>query len=61
VQTGRGSVKVRNLQRNSAVAVAVFDGEEAVIARGSDSLGIPLFDPRVRCVVEVTPRRLIFW
>ena len=29
--------------------------------QGRDSLGIPLFDTKVRCIVEVTPRRLIFW
>ena len=28
---------------------------------GRDSLGIPLFDNKIRCVVEVTPRRTLFW
>jgi nitroimidazol reductase NimA-like FMN-containing flavoprotein (pyridoxamine 5'-phosphate oxidase superfamily) len=28
---------------------------------GRDSLGIPLFDSKVRCVVEVTPKRLMYW
>ncbi len=26
-----------------------------------DSLGIPLFDRRTRCIVEVAPKRTIFW
>jgi len=29
--------------------------------RGRDSLGIPLFDDKVRCVVKVTPKRILFW
>lgn len=91
VQTSRDSVKVRNLERNSNVAVAVYRGEEAVIIRGTgrlvggdqefvkrtqdhirkynlkldergrDSLGIPLFDRKIRCVIEVTPKRTLFW
>lgn len=91
VQTGRKSVKVRNLFRNDKVAVAVYRGEEAVIIRGKgrviknheefskrtqhhiakyhlkldrngkDSLGIPLFDESIRCVVEVTSEHTIFW
>jgi len=28
---------------------------------GRDSLGIPLFDDKIRCVVEVTPKRILFW
>jgi len=28
---------------------------------GRDSLGIPLFDGKVRCVIEVTPKRILFW
>lgn len=28
---------------------------------GRDSLGIPLFNRRIRCVVEVTPKRILFW
>jgi len=28
---------------------------------GRDSLGIPLFDEKVRCIVEVSPKRIIFW
>ena len=28
---------------------------------GRDSLGIPLFNEKVRCVIEVTPKRLLFW
>jgi nitroimidazol reductase NimA-like FMN-containing flavoprotein (pyridoxamine 5'-phosphate oxidase superfamily) len=91
VQTDRKSVKVRNLQKNNKVAVAVYRGEEAVILRGKariiedheeftkrtqdhiakyrlkldkngkDSMGIPLFDKTIRCVVEVTSKRIIFW
>jgi len=34
VQTDRKSVKVRNILRNSNVAVTVYCGEEAVIIRG---------------------------
>jgi nitroimidazol reductase NimA-like FMN-containing flavoprotein (pyridoxamine 5'-phosphate oxidase superfamily) len=26
-----------------------------------DSLGIPLFDRKTRCIVEVAPKRMIFW
>jgi len=29
--------------------------------QGRDSLGIPLFNDKIRCVVEVMPKRLIFW
>ena len=29
--------------------------------KGRDSMGIPLFNGFVRCVVEVTPERIIFW
>ena len=91
VQTSRKSVKVRNLEVNNNVAVAVYQGEEAVIirgkgqvidsenqfvkktqehidkynllinSRGRNSLGIPLFDKRVRCVIEIIPERTIFW
>ena len=91
VQTGRNSVKVRNLLRNNNVAVAVYSGEEAVIIRGKGriiendtefikrtqghinkyklkldnhgrySLGIPLFNQKIRCVIEVVPKRIIFW
>jgi nitroimidazol reductase NimA-like FMN-containing flavoprotein (pyridoxamine 5'-phosphate oxidase superfamily) len=28
---------------------------------GRDSMGIPLFDKDVRCVIEVIPKRTIFW
>lgn len=28
---------------------------------GRDSLGMPLFDKKVRCVIEVTSKRIIFW
>ena len=28
---------------------------------GRDSLGIPLFDNKIRCVIEVTPKRILFW
>jgi nitroimidazol reductase NimA-like FMN-containing flavoprotein (pyridoxamine 5'-phosphate oxidase superfamily) len=91
VQTDRGSLKVRNLEKNSNVAVAIYCDEEAVIIRGvghiidedegflkktqdhvlkyhiklnehgRDSLGIRLFDRKVRCVIEVTPRKTAFW
>lgn len=30
-------------------------------AQGRDSLGIPLFNKMMRCVIEVTPKRTIFW
>jgi len=29
--------------------------------QGRDSMGIPLFDSNVRCVVEVTPKKIRFW
>ena len=28
---------------------------------GRDSLGIPLFNKELRCVIEVIPERLLFW
>ena len=28
---------------------------------GRDSLGIPLFDKKIRCVIEVSPKRIIHW
>lgn len=28
---------------------------------GGDSLGIPLFNKEIRCVIEVTSERIIFW
>jgi len=28
---------------------------------GRDSLGIPLFNRKVRCVIEVTPKHVLFW
>lgn len=28
---------------------------------GRDSLGIPLFNKKIRCVVEVVPKRIIYW
>jgi nitroimidazol reductase NimA-like FMN-containing flavoprotein (pyridoxamine 5'-phosphate oxidase superfamily) len=28
---------------------------------GRDSLGIPLFDKKIRCVIEVVGERIIFW
>lgn len=91
VQTDRLSVKVQNLLKNNNVAVAVYNGEEAVILfgkgkviedeeefikrtqdhinkyrlqidkQGRDSLGIPLFDRTVRCVIEVFPKRILYW
>jgi nitroimidazol reductase NimA-like FMN-containing flavoprotein (pyridoxamine 5'-phosphate oxidase superfamily) len=91
VQTGRKSVKVRNVSKNSNASVAVYSREEAVIVRGKasiisdptefktrtqehiakyklrldeqgrDSLGIPLFNDTIRCVVELTPKRTLFW
>jgi len=105
VQTDRKSVKVRNINRNDKVAVAVYRGEEAVIIRGRgrviedekqfvkltqrhidkynrlfniahktkeieyikldekgrDSMGIPLLDSKVRCIIEVTPQKVLFW
>jgi nitroimidazol reductase NimA-like FMN-containing flavoprotein (pyridoxamine 5'-phosphate oxidase superfamily) len=32
-----------------------------VDSRGRDSLGIPLFNQEIHCVVEITPRRVVFW
>jgi general stress protein 26 len=91
VQTDRTSAKVRNLTRNSNVAVAVYRDEEAVVingkarivkdkrefvkrtqdhvdkyklclnAEGKDSLGIPLFDKSIRCILEVKAEKLRFW
>jgi nitroimidazol reductase NimA-like FMN-containing flavoprotein (pyridoxamine 5'-phosphate oxidase superfamily) len=91
VQADRKSLKVRNLRRNSNVAVAVYYGEEAVIIRGKglivesenefikrtqqhidkyhlkldrqgrDSMGIPLFNSKIRCVIEVTSEKILFW
>ena len=91
IQTGRQSLKVRNLLSNNKAALAVYSREEAVILRGQgrivedhnefirrtndhiskyhlrldkngkDSMGIPLFDESVRCVVEVVSQRTIFW
>jgi len=29
--------------------------------RGRDSTGKPLFDSKVRCVIELTPEKVIFW
>ncbi len=29
--------------------------------QGRDSLRIPLFDRNIRCIIEVTPRRTLFW
>lgn len=29
--------------------------------QGRDSLGIPLFDKKIRCIIEVVPTRMIFW
>lgn len=29
--------------------------------QGRDSLGILLFNEKIRCVVEVTPKRILFW
>jgi len=29
--------------------------------QGRDSMGIPLFDHRVRCIIEVKPERILFW
>jgi nitroimidazol reductase NimA-like FMN-containing flavoprotein (pyridoxamine 5'-phosphate oxidase superfamily) len=28
---------------------------------GRDSLGIPLFNKKIRCIVEVAPERIVFW
>ena len=28
---------------------------------GRDSLGLPLFNRKVRCVIEVTSKRILFW
>ncbi len=30
-------------------------------AAGKDSAGIRLFDSKIRCVLEVTPNRIMFW
>ncbi|MDH5746787.1 MAG: pyridoxamine 5'-phosphate oxidase family protein [Candidatus Bathyarchaeota archaeon] len=29
--------------------------------QGRDSVGIPLFDKKIRCVIEVTSNRIMFW
>jgi len=29
--------------------------------KGRDSMGIPLLDSKVRCIVEVTPEKVLFW
>jgi len=29
--------------------------------QGRDSMGIPLYNSRIRCVVEVTPKKTLFW
>lgn len=105
VQSDRKSVKVRNIQFNQNVAVAVYVRDEAVIlegttyliddeekfrnltqvhidkynrlfnithntqgieyikldAQGRDNMGIPLFDQKVRCIIEITPKKVLFW
>ena len=106
VQTDRKSVKVRNIQRNPHVSIAVYNAhDEAVVVRGQakivdnekkfkrltqahidkynhlhnaahstsgiqyikldaqgrDSMGIPLFDYQVRCIIEVKPEKILFW
>jgi nitroimidazol reductase NimA-like FMN-containing flavoprotein (pyridoxamine 5'-phosphate oxidase superfamily) len=69
VYSGEEAVIVRGKGR-------VIDDEEEFIKRtqehiakyylrldkdGRDSMGIPLFDREIRCVVEVTSQRIIFW
>lgn len=63
IQTDRNSVKVRNLKKNSNVAVAVYRGEEAVIiqGKGRDRIRISLFNSQIRCVIEVTPKKVLYW
>lgn len=106
VQTDRSSVKVRNVQSNPYVAMAVYNmHDEAVCvqgkaqllsdekefrrltqthidkynrlynianntdgieyikldAQGRDSMGIPLFEPTIRCIIEVKPEKTLFW
>jgi PPOX class probable F420-dependent enzyme len=90
IHTDRSSAKVRNLLSNPNVAVAVYDGDEAVVirgtarivdddefvqrtrehiakyrirldARGQDDVGVPLFDWKTRCVVEISSRQMDFW
>lgn len=29
--------------------------------QGRDNMGIPLFDSKTRCVIEVTPDKILFW
>lgn len=29
--------------------------------QGRDSMGIPLFDANIRCVIEVAPEKILFW
>jgi len=29
--------------------------------QGRDSMGIPLYNSEVRCVVEITPKKTVFW
>jgi len=38
IQTDRKSIKVKNLLRNNNVAIAVYNGEEAVIIRGKGQI-----------------------
>jgi general stress protein 26 len=105
VQTDQKSSKVRNVQFNPNVAVAVYIHDEAVIlkgkayiidnkekfrkltqahidkynrlfniahntqgieyikldAQGRDNMGVPLFDYKVRCVIQITPKKVLFW
>jgi nitroimidazol reductase NimA-like FMN-containing flavoprotein (pyridoxamine 5'-phosphate oxidase superfamily) len=28
---------------------------------GRDAMGIPLFDAKIRCVIEVVPEKILFW
>lgn len=30
-------------------------------AEGRDNMGIPLFDTKVRCMIEITPKKILFW
>jgi nitroimidazol reductase NimA-like FMN-containing flavoprotein (pyridoxamine 5'-phosphate oxidase superfamily) len=29
--------------------------------QGRDEMGIPLFDRKIRCIIEVTPEKTLFW
>jgi hypothetical protein len=30
-------------------------------AQGRDNMGVPLFDHKVRCIIQITPKKVLFW